>query len=287
MNSGHFFRWNEKFAVGGTIYEMRPQATPGATPYISFRDVEVAYNDLVHGLRGVSLSIEKGEFVFLCGSTGSGKSTLLKCLSREVQHTSGHVSLDGRDLDRLPARDVPLLRRQMGIVPQDFGLLPNKRVWENLGYAMRACGRTRKDVRNLVPEILDRVNMLKRADAFPRELSGGEQQRVAIGRALINNPSLLLADEPTGNLDPTHSVEIMELLLQLNLRGTTVLVASHDMAIVQRFGQRVIYLDQGKIQMDEDLRELSEVAPIDNVTLDGEPLNEGLFSIEDEAMSDA
>lgn len=266
---------------------MRPQATPGATSYITFRDVEVAYNDIVHGLRGVTLEIKKGEFVFLCGSTGSGKSTLLKCLTREVQHTSGHVSLDGRDLDRLPARDVPLLRRQMGIVPQDFGLLPNKRVWENLGYAMRACGRTRKDVRNLVPEILDRVNMLKRADAFPRELSGGEQQRVAIGRALINNPSLLLADEPTGNLDPGHSIEIMDLLLQLNLRGTTVLVASHDMAIVQKFGKRVVFLEQGKIQFDDELSGPGEPKTTDNVTLDGEPLTEGLFSLVDEAISDA
>ena len=121
---------------------MRPSAMEHAAPYVLFRDVEVAYSDLVHGLRGISLSIKKGEFVFLCGPTGSGKSTLLKCLSREVWHTKGIVQIDGRDLDRIPGRDVPLLRRQMGIVPQDFGLLPNKRVWENLSYAMRACGRT-------------------------------------------------------------------------------------------------------------------------------------------------
>lgn len=229
---------------------MRPEATEGAAMYVEFRDVAVAYSDLVSGLQGITLNIQKGEFVFLCGPTGSGKSTLIKCLTREVWHTSGTVRFDGRDLNKVPARDVPLLRRQIGIVPQDFGLLPNKRVWENLGYAMRACGRTRREVRNLVPEILERVNMLQRADAFPRELSGGEQQRVAIGRALINNPPLLLADEPTGNLDPDHSVDIMELLLQLNLRGTTVIVASHDIPIVERFGQRVVQMEHGHIVGD-------------------------------------
>lgn len=237
---------------------MLAQGTQGAAPYIEFQDVEVAYSDLVQGLRGVSLKIQKGEFVFFCGPTGSGKSTLIKCLTREVWHTKGKVVLDGRDLNRVPARDVPLLRRQMGIVPQDFGLLPNKRVWENLSYAIRACGRTRRDVRNLVPEILERVNMLQRADAFPRELSGGEQQRVAIGRALINNPPLLLADEPTGNLDPDHSVEVVTLLQQLNLRGTTVLVATHDMPIVERFGQRVVLMEQGKIVADSHDRPIPQ-----------------------------
>lgn len=264
---------------------MRPEVLEGAAPYIEFTDVEVAYNDLVSGLRGVSLSIQKGEFVFLCGPTGSGKSTLLKSLSREVWHTKGQVRLAGRDLRSVPARDVPLLRRQMGVVPQDFGLLPNKRVWENLGYAMRACGRTRREVRQQVPRILEQVNMLLRADAFPRELSGGEQQRVAIGRALINNPPLLLADEPTGNLDPDHSVEVMELLVQLNLRGTTVLVASHDMPIVERYGQRVILMEHGRVVADssskpepervhnEIARDLaSETHRAGHPTLDGTPI---------------
>jgi cell division transport system ATP-binding protein len=236
-------------------------------------------------LRGITLNIQKGEFVFLCGPTGSGKSTLIKCLTREVWHTSGHVTIAGRDLDRVPAKDVPLLRRQIGIVPQDFGLLPNKRVWENLGYAMRACGRTRREVRNLVPEILERVNMLQRADAFPRELSGGEQQRVAIGRALINNPPLLLADEPTGNLDPDHSIDIMELLLQLNLRGTTVIVASHDIPIVERFGKRIVQMEHGKI-ISDTLRDqdtysvqqqissalAAEAVQNGHPTLDGDPI---------------
>ncbi len=274
---------------------MRPEDNEGATPYVQFQNVEVAYNEFVSGLRGVNLTIHKGEFVFLCGQTGSGKSTIIKCLTREVFHTSGKVILAGRDLGSVPFRDIPLLRRQMGIVPQDFGLLPNKRVWENLGYAMRACGRTHKEVRQLVPEILERVNMLQRADAFPRELSGGEQQRVAIGRALINNPPLLLADEPTGNLDPNHSIDIMELLLQLNLRGTTVLVASHDMPIVERFGKRIIYLEQGNCILDTGTIEpdqsqeahvmASFAATLEteiHVTLDGEPVPQNLSSVEEQ-----
>lgn len=274
--------WEPKLAQGGTMRGMRPMATGHAAPYVSFENVEVAYSDLVHGLRGISLTIQKGEFVFLCGPTGSGKSTLLKCLTREVWHTKGSVLLAGRDLGATPSRDVPLLRRQMGIVPQDFGLLPNKKVWENLSYAMRACGRVKREVRHLVPEILERVNMLQRADAFPRELSGGEQQRVAIGRALINNPPLLLADEPTGNLDPEHSAEVIELLLQLNLRGTTVIVASHDMPIVEKYGNRVVLMEQGKIVGDTEerrdpervQREISEALAMGHPTLDGEALDD-------------
>lgn len=223
----------------------------GSKPYVLFDRVEVNYSDEVVGLRGITLGIEKGEFVFLCGQTGSGKSTLLKVLTRQVKHTKGTVLLGGRDLATVHDHDVPLLRREMGIVPQDFGLLPRKNVWENVGYALRAVGKTRREVRRAVPEILERVNILHRADAFPNQLSQGEQQRVAIGRALINNPPLLLADEPTANLDPSHSIEIMELLQQLNLRGTTVLVASHDMPIVEKFGKRIIRLEFGRIAGDE------------------------------------
>ncbi len=226
---------------------MRATRGEGGVPYIEWADVEVAYNEFVQGLRGVTLCVPRGGFVFLCGPTGSGKSTLLRTLTREVQHTKGSVRLAGRDLGKVRPGDVPLLRRQMGIVPQDFGLLPHKKVWENLAYAMRAVGKTRREVRTLVPDILERVNLLHRADAFPNQLSGGEQQRVAIGRALINNPPLLLADEPTGNLDPDQSHEILELLTALNLRGTTVLISSHDMPIVERFGRRVVHLEQGLV----------------------------------------
>lgn len=213
---------------------------------VVFDQVEVKYADTV-ALDGVSFEVHKGEFVFFVGRTGAGKSTVLKVLSREVRHTGGRALLNGRELNGVRPSEVPLLRRQMGIVPQDFALLPGKRVWENVAYAMRAVGASSREVRRRVPEILERVNIGHRADAFPRELSGGEQQRVAIARALINNPILLLADEPTGNLDPEHSMEIMELLEQLNVRGTTVLVASHDMMVVERMEKRVIRLESGRL----------------------------------------
>lgn len=217
--------------------------------HIEFVDVQVRYSELVVGIKGVSLSVERGEFIFFVGSTGAGKSTLLKLISRQVLHTSGRVLLDGQDLTDLPAREVPYLRRKMGIIPQDFALLPNKKVWENVSYAMRAVGRTKREVRKRVPEILNAVDIAHRADAYPHELSGGEQQRVAIARALINDPPLLLADEPTGNLDPQHSMEVMAVLERLNERGTTVLVASHDMLIVEQMNKRIVRLDHGEIEM--------------------------------------
>lgn len=218
--------------------------------HIEFDNVEVRFSEFVSGLRGVSLSVQRGEFAFLVGPTGAGKSTMLKLLMRELKPTSGRVLFDGEDVGAIRDRDVPMLRRKIGYVPQDFALLPRKRVWENVAYAMRAVGATRRQVRRRVPEILEQVSILYRADAFPNELSGGEQQRVAIARALINNPSLLLADEPTGNLDPEHSWEIMELLQQLNLRGTTVLVATHDLMVVSRLAKRVISLDGGRVASD-------------------------------------
>lgn len=222
----------------------------GGRPYVVFDRVDVSYSELVAGLRGINLTVHKGEMVFLCGQTGSGKSTLLKVITRQVGHTNGTATLDGRDLSTITPQEIPFLRRQMGIVPQDFGLLPNKKVWENVGYAMRTLGKSRSEVRRQVPPILEQVNILHRADAYPRELSGGEQQRVAIARALINNPPLLLADEPTANLDPGHSHEIMTVLEQLNEKGTTVIVATHDMPIVERYARRVVRLEFGSIVQD-------------------------------------
>jgi cell division transport system ATP-binding protein len=245
-------------------------------PYISFQGVSVRYSELVVALRRVSVSFQRGEFAFLCGPTGSGKSTFLKTLSLQTRASEGVASLDGRNLADVAPSEVAEVRRKMGIVPQDFGLLPRKRVWENLAYAMRACGRTRREVRHLVPEILERVNVLHRADAFPHELSGGEQQRVAIGRAIINNPPLLLADEPTGNLDPDHSAELLELLLHLNLRGTTVLVATHDMPIVERAGQRVVLFDRGEVVGDSHARAAAIAeAPVVEEDPDLEPADAG------------
>lgn len=222
-----------------------------AFPHISIEGAEVKYSDIVYGLRGVSLRIESGEFVFLTGTSGAGKSTLLKLVTKEIRPTQGRIILNGREIGYIAPRHVPGIRRQMGIVPQDFALLPRKRVFENVAYAMRAVGHSRRDVRKRVPEILERVHIAHRSDAFPHELSGGEQQRVAIGRALVNDPPLLLADEPTGNLDPDHSWEIMELLKELNRNGTTVVVASHDMMVVNRMGERVVTLEQGRIVSDQ------------------------------------
>lgn len=233
-----------------------------AAPYIQLNKLEVAYNDYVSGLRGVSLEVSRGEFIFLCGQTGSGKSTIIKVLSCQVKPTKGDALIDGRSLASVTPEEVPMLRRKIGIVPQDFGLLPNKKVWENVGYAMRAVGRSKHEVRNEVPAILERVNILHRADAYPNELSGGEQQRVAIARALINNPPLLLADEPTGNLDPGHSDEIINILLDLNSQGTTIVVATHDIMQVERANQRVIQLAGGMIDKgdhdDEILKHMHE-----------------------------
>lgn len=222
----------------------------GTPFYIQFEDVQVMYNDLVAGLRRVTFDVSQGEFVYLCGPTGSGKSTIIKLLSRQLRPTKGQVILDGQDLGALSQAEVPYLRRKMGIVPQDFALLPNKKVWENVAYAMRAVGRTKKEVRQRVPDLLEKVHILHRADAFPGQLSGGEQQRVAIGRALINDPPLLLADEPTGNLDAGHSEEIMEILCELNGNGTTVLVATHDLTVLRKFRRRVLSLESGHLVGD-------------------------------------
>jgi cell division transport system ATP-binding protein len=224
---------------------------PGVTPFIEFKDVQVEYPGHVQALHGVSFCIEPGEFVFIVGKTGAGKSTVLKLLSRETRHTAGEVKLDSQDLGRLRDRQVPALRRTMGIVPQDYALLPRKTVWENVAYPMRAFGFPGREVRRKVPEILERVNIGARADAFPAQLSGGEQQRVAIARALINDPNLLLADEPTGNLDHEQSMEIMELLKALNAKGATVLVASHDEMVVQKLSRRIITLDKGGLVSDQ------------------------------------
>lgn len=210
----------------------------------------MAYRQGGGGLRGVTLQFERGEFAFLMGPTGAGKSTLLKLLTREVKPTAGRVLLRDLDVGRISESGVAGLRRQMGIVPQDNALLPRKKVWENVAYAMRAVGHSRREVRARVPEVLEQVGIGGRADAYPAQLSGGEQQRVAIARALIANPPLLLADEPTGHLDPETSWEIMELLRRLNARGTTILVASHDLGVVQRMGRRTVRLAEGRVMED-------------------------------------
>lgn len=218
---------------------------------ISLDGVSVEYENGVRALTGVSLSITKGDFAFVVGSTGSGKSTMLRLLYREMLPTKGVVVVDSQDVTKLNASEVPYLRRKLGIVFQDFKLLPQKNLWENLAFALRVIGAQPRDIRRRIGDALAMVGLTHRCDAFPHQMSGGEQQRAAIARALVNHPTVLIADEPTGNLDPDTSWEIMQLLDQINVRGATVLVATHDSNIVDRMKKRVIQLEQGRIIRDE------------------------------------
>ncbi|MDT4894262.1 MAG: cell division transport system ATP-binding protein [Pseudonocardiales bacterium] len=202
-------------------------------------------------LDGVSLNIDKGEFVFLIGQSGSGKSTVLRLLLREDLPTTGVVTVDGRNLSRMPNRKVPELRRRIGCVFQDFRLLPKKTVYENVAFALEVINKSPKAIRRTVPEVLDLVGLEGKAQRLPNELSGGEQQRVAIARAFVNRPLVLLADEPTGNLDPDTSQGIMSLLERINRTGTTVVMATHDNNIVDAMRRRVIELEFGKVIRDQ------------------------------------
>jgi cell division transport system ATP-binding protein len=202
-------------------------------------------------LDDVSLEVDKGEFVFLVGASGSGKSTFLRLVLKEEKPTHGHVHVAGKDLGRLSSWKVPSLRRQIGVVFQDFRLLPNKTVGQNVAFALEVIGRPANHIAKVVPEVLDLVGLADKADRLPGELSGGEQQRVAIARAFANRPIVLLADEPTGNLDPTTSVGIMKLLDRINRTGTTVVMATHDSQIVDSMRRRVIELEGGKLIRDQ------------------------------------
>ena len=218
---------------------------------IRFEDVTKAYKGDVVALRELSLEILKGEFVFLVGPSGSGKSTFLKLLLRDEVATGGKVMVAGRDIGRLGSWKVPQLRRNIGCVFQDFKLLANKTVYENVAFALEVIGRPKHIVRTQVPQILDLVGLTKKAENFPTELSGGEQQRVSIARAFVNRPLILLADEPTGNLDPATTVGIMRLLDRINRTGTTVVMATHDQRIVDAMRRRVIELDHGSLVRDQ------------------------------------
>lgn len=209
------------------------------------RDVEVVALDTV------SLEVTKGEFVFVVGPSGSGKSTFMRLLTREQVADSGEVWVAGKNLKKLRSWKVPLLRREIGYVFQDFKLLPNKTVRENVSFALEVIGRGRKEIRNRVPEVLELVGLTEKAESLPHELSGGQQQRVSIARAFVNNPRLLLCDEPTGNLDPATSVGIMKLLDRINRTGTTVVMATHDQQIVDSMRRRVVELEDGRIVRDQ------------------------------------
>ncbi len=219
---------------------------------ISLRNVSLIYPNGVRALDNVSLEIAKSDFVFLVGHSGTGKSSLLRLLYRENVPTGGEITVDGIRVDRLRRSRVPALRRHLGVVFQDFKLLSDKTVWENVAFAMQVTGAHTKDVMRQVPRALDLVGLAHKSRMYPGELSGGEQQRAAIARALVNNPKILLCDEPTGNLDPSNTTEIMELLLRINLKGTTVLVATHNQAVVDRMRRRVVRLEDGKVVTDEE-----------------------------------
>jgi cell division transport system ATP-binding protein len=218
---------------------------------IRFENVSKVYPGNVTALRSVSFEVEKGEFVFVVGPSGSGKSTALHLLLREERATSGRVVVAGRDIGKLKSWKVPQLRRNIGCIFQDYKLLPNKTVYENVAFAPEVVGRPASQVRSQVPQILDLVGLAKKAERFPNELSGGEQQRVSVARAFINRPLILLADEPTGNLDPATTVGIMRLLDRINRTGTTVMMATHDKRIVDGMQRRVIQLDHGQMVRDE------------------------------------
>ena len=218
---------------------------------IRFENVSKIYKGDVVALRDVSADVQKGEFVFLVGPSGSGKSTFLKLLLRDEVATAGRVLVAGRDIGRLGAGKVPSLRRNIGCVFQDFKLLTNKTVYENVAFALEVIGRPKHIVRTQVPQILDLVGLGKKTESFPNELSGGEQQRVSIARAFVNRPLILLADEPTGNLDPATTVGIMRLLDRINRTGTTVVMATHDQRIVDAMRRRVLELDHGALVRDQ------------------------------------
>lgn len=218
---------------------------------ISFFNVSKTYANGVKALQGVSLQIEKGEFVFIVGPSGAGKSTLIKLIFREELPTKGQIYIDGRSVVRMKRRDVPCFRRQIGMVFQDFRLLPDRTVFENVAFAMQVIGASRSAIKERVPEVLQQMGIRDRMNNYPRQLSGGEQQRVAIARALVNKPSILIADEPTGNLDIDTAWEIMNCFQEINRQGTTILIATHAREIVDAMRQRVIALDNGNIVRDE------------------------------------
>lgn len=217
---------------------------------IRLKDVEKTYENGTEALQGISFTIEDGEFVFLVGPSGSGKSTIIKLLTGEVIPTVGRVMVNGFSMSRISDRQIPYMRRTIGVIFQDFRLIPKKTVFDNLSLAMRAVGATPRDIRTRIPYVLELVGLKGMEDRYPDELSGGEQQRVAIARALVNNPSTIVADEPTGNLDPNRSLEIMTLLERINALGTTVVVVTHERDLVNHFDKRVIMIDHGQVNGD-------------------------------------
>jgi cell division transport system ATP-binding protein len=218
---------------------------------VTFENVTKIYEPDVAALQDVSFEIDKGEFVFIVGASGSGKSTVIRLVLKEIELTHGKIVVGGRDLARLKRSKVPMLRRNVGCVFQDFKLLPNRTAAENVAYALKVQGESSTAIRRKVPEVLNMVGLTHKMSSLPDELSGGEQQRVSIARAFVNHPPLLICDEPTGNLDPDTSVGIMQLLYRINRSGTTILMATHDREMVDKMRKRVIALEAGKLLRDE------------------------------------
>ena len=217
---------------------------------IEFRNVGKVYNKNVKALTNVNINIDKGEFVFLVGPSGAGKSTFIKMLLKEVEPSTGNIVMGNEDLSKIKRRQIPYHRRRIGMVFQDFRLIPTLNVYENVAFAMRVVGASPKEIRKRVPMVLSLVGLSDKYKMFPNELSGGEQQRVSIARAIVNNPKVLIADEPTGNLDPETAKEIMELIDDINKAGTTVVMATHAKEIVNSMKKRVIAIDKGEVVSD-------------------------------------
>ncbi len=231
--------------------DRRSVLRPGDGPMVIFDGVTKSYSSTAVGLTDVSLSIDSGEFVFLVGPSGSGKSTFIRLLIKELDATEGTITVGGRNLQRLRPSKVPYLRRAIGCVFQDFKLLSGRTVYENVAYALQVIGENPRGIRRKVPEILALVGLSEKSGRYPNELSGGEQQRVSIARAFVNHPRLLIADEPTGNLDPETSIGIMQLLYRINRTGTTVIMATHDREMVDKMQMRVIALEGGRVVRDQ------------------------------------
>jgi cell division transport system ATP-binding protein len=229
----------------------RRQPRGADVPVVEFKDVSKVYDGGSVGLDGASMRIGRGEFVFLVGPTGCGKSTCIRLLLMELEASRGEISIAGRELSGIPRSRVPYLRRNLGVVFQDYKLLPNRTIYDNVAYSLQVIGESRQEIRRKVPDILRLVGLSTKLHNFPDELSGGEQQRVSIARAFVNHPPLVLADEPTGNLDPETSIGIMQLIYRINRTGTTVIVATHDKEMVDKMRRRVIELREGRIIRDE------------------------------------
>ncbi len=227
---------------------------------VEFRNVSKTYDNGTVALKNVSLNVQKGEFVFIVGASGAGKSTFLKLIMREEVPSGGEIIVNGRKLSTVRHRDVPFLRRTMGIVFQDFRLIDKMTVYDNVAFAMHVVGASSREIRRRVPYILSLVGLEEKARCLPNELSGGEQQRVGLARALVNNPGLIIADEPTGNIDPTLSYEIVDLLNEINRRGTTVLMVTHEHQLVKRFHRRVVEISDGCVVADTANPELGRGA---------------------------